>query len=201
MLDRRIPAYPPSPTPRLAVTSWLPSDIDALYELHSDAQTMTFVRHGRPESRAEVAEVVHQYLAEQEDLGWTKWRVSDHDDQLAGRAGFGAHDDGRVLAYLVARTRWGQGLATEVAAALVGWHLAHAGAVPLRAIVAVGNHASVRVLEKVGFAEVGQEDVEGTTCLSFIHQGRSWPATETPRVMPPSGTGTHAAHLSHPTGA
>ena len=56
---------------------------------------------------------------------------------------------------------------------LVGWHLAHAGDVPLRAIVAVGNHASVRVLEKVGFAEVGQEDFEGMTCLSFVYQSRS----------------------------
>ena len=56
---------------------------------------------------------------------------------------------------------------------MVGWHLAHAGDVPLRAIVAVGNHASVRVLEKVGFAEVGQEDFEGMTCLSFVYQSRS----------------------------
>jgi len=160
-------------TPRLAVTSWLPSDIDALHELHSNAETMTFVRHGRPESRAEVAELVHQYMAEQKVLGWTKWRVSDHDDQLVGRAGFGARGDGRMLAYLIERTRWGQGLATEVAEGLVGWHLAHAGDVPLRAIVAVGNHASVRVLEKVGFAEVGQEDFEGMTCLSFVYQSRS----------------------------
>ncbi len=78
-----------------------------------------------------------------------------------------------MLAYLIERTRWGQGLATEVAEGLVGWHLAHAGDVPLRAIVAVGNHASVRVLEKVGFAEVGQEDFEGMTCLSFVYQSRS----------------------------
>ena len=165
-------------TPRLAVTSWLPSDVDALHELHRDAETMTFVRHGRPESRAEVAEVVHRYLAEQEDLGWTKWRVSDHDDQLVGRAGFGACGDDRMLGYLIGRTRWGQGLATEVAAGLVGWHLEHAGDVPLRAVVAVGNHASVRVLAKVGFTEAGHEDVEGTACLSFVYPSRSQPAAE-----------------------
>jgi RimJ/RimL family protein N-acetyltransferase len=50
------------------------------------------------------------------------------------------------------------------------WHLAHAVAVPLRAIVAVGNDASARVLEKVGFDEDGEEDVEGTMCRAFVHQ-------------------------------
>ena len=40
------------------MTSWLLSDADALHELHRDAETMRLVRHGRPESRAEVANVV-----------------------------------------------------------------------------------------------------------------------------------------------
>ena len=160
-------------TRRMAVTSWLPSDIDALHELHSDAETMRFVRHGRPESPEEVAELLHQYIAEQAAPGWTKWRVSDHDDQLVGRAGFGPASDGRMLAYVIRRTSWGQGLATEVASALVAWHLAHAAGVPMRAIVAVGNDASIRVLEKVGFDEVGQEDFEGTTCLSFAYKNET----------------------------
>jgi RimJ/RimL family protein N-acetyltransferase len=159
-------------TRRLAVTSWLPSDIDALHDLHSDAETMRFVRHGHPESHEEVAELLHQYIAEQATREWTKWRVSDHDDHLVGRAGFGSASDGRMLAYLIRRTSWGQGLATEVASALVGWHLAHAAGVPLRAIVAVGNDASIKVLEKVGFDEVGLEDFEGTTCLSFVYKNR-----------------------------
>ncbi len=157
-------------TPRLAVTSWLPSDIDALHELHCDAETMRFVRHGRPESHAQAAELLHQYIAEQHARGWTKWRVSDHDGQLVGRAGFGSCADGRMLAYLIARARWGQGLATEVASALVTWHLAHALQEPLRAIVAIGNDASLRVLEKVGFDQIGQGHVEGTTCMTFVHR-------------------------------
>ncbi len=53
----------------------------------------------------------------------------------------------------------------------MGWHLSHTVAVPLRAIVAVGNDASARVLEKVGFVEAGPEDFEGTICRAFMYPG------------------------------
>jgi ribosomal-protein-alanine N-acetyltransferase len=70
---------------------------------------------------------------------------------------------------VIRRSRRGLGLATEIAEALVGWHLSHTAAVPLRAIVAVGNDASARVLEKVGFDEAGQEDLNGPICRTFVH--------------------------------
>jgi ribosomal-protein-alanine N-acetyltransferase len=91
---------------------------------------------------------------------------------LVGRAGFGGDATDRQLSFTIRRSHWGLGLATEIAGALVGWHVSHAGAASLRAIAAVGNHASVRVLEKVGFHEVGTEDFDGTLCHSFVH--RSW---------------------------
>ncbi|WP_460825002.1 GNAT family N-acetyltransferase [Nostocoides australiense] len=43
--------------------------------------------------------------------------------RLAGRSSrFAAFRGGRALGYTIRRDRWGQGLATEVATALVGWH-------------------------------------------------------------------------------
>jgi [ribosomal protein S5]-alanine N-acetyltransferase len=159
-------------TPRLVLTSWLPGDVDSLLEVHSDPETMRFVRHGRPESRDETAQLVDHYIAEQAARGWTKWRLTDADGALVGRAGFEGDATDRQLSFTIRRSHWGLGLATEIAGALVGWHVSHAGAASLRAIAAVGNHASVRVLEKVGFHEVGTEDFDGTLCHSFVH--RSW---------------------------
>ena len=156
-------------TPRLTLTSWRADDAASLHEVHSDPETMAFVRHGRPESRPEVDRLVGQYMAEYAARGWTKWRLADLEDRLVGRAGFGGTAQGRGLSYVIRRSRWGLGLATEVAEALVDWHLATATAVPLRAIVAVGNDASATVLEKVGFDEIGQEDFDGIPCRSFIH--------------------------------
>lgn len=156
-------------TPRLSLTSWRVDDVESLHEVHSDPQTMEFVRNGRPESRPEVAQLIDQYIAEHAARGWTKWRLAGLDDQLVGRAGFGGTSESRGLSYLIRRSRWGLGLATEIAEALVGWHLSHTVGVPLRAIVAVGNDASARVLEKVGFDEAGLEDFEGTICRAFMH--------------------------------
>ena len=82
-------------TPRLAVTSWLVGDVDDLFDVHSDAETMRFVRRGRPETREETAILIDQYMAEHSAAGFTKWRVADLDGHLVDRAGFGFHEDGR----------------------------------------------------------------------------------------------------------
>jgi hypothetical protein len=34
-------------------------------------------------------------------------------------------------------------------------------------------------VEKVGFAEVGQEDFEGTICRTFMHPDTGWPKRDT----------------------
>ncbi len=160
-------------TPRLVLTTWLAADVDPLLEVHSDAETMRFVRHGRPESRTEVEGAVTAYIAEHATQGWTKWRLADSEGVLIGRAGFGGDATTRGLSYTIRRSHWGQGMATEVAEALVGWHLSHAPAARLRALVMIGNDGSARVLRKVGFQERGLEDYGGIICRSFVHPSTS----------------------------
>ncbi|MGL4174536.1 MAG: GNAT family N-acetyltransferase [Dermatophilaceae bacterium] len=148
-------------TDRLVLTSWHLDDVDDLFEVHSDPATMRFVRHGRPESRDEVATLIGEYMAEYERTGVTKWRVADHEGRLVGRAGFGTAEAGRELGYTIRRDRWRQGLATELARALVSWHREHAADMPLRAYVSQRNPASSRVLVKVGFEPVGTVERRG----------------------------------------
>jgi [ribosomal protein S5]-alanine N-acetyltransferase len=151
-------------TPRLVLTHWEPSDVDDLLAVHSDTATMRFVRHGRPETRQETATLIEDYIAEDLSAGYTKWRLTDSEDQLVGRAGFGAYRDGRELGYTIRRDMWARGLATEIATALVAWHLKHAAAVPLYGCVATDNPASRRVLQKIGFHFVEMEDRTETQC-------------------------------------
>jgi RimJ/RimL family protein N-acetyltransferase len=103
-------------TERLVVTTWLTRDVDELFAVHSDEETMRFVRQGRSETQAETADLVDQYVDEQTANGFTKWRLTDLQGHLIGRAGFGTHQgiEGRELAYTIRRDRWGQRLATEV---------------------------------------------------------------------------------------
>lgn len=132
---------------------------------------MRHVRFGRPETRTEVDDLVRSYTEAQSLRGWTKWRLASHDGELLGRAGFGGDESIRGIAFAIQRSLWGQGLATEIAEALITWHLANAPGLRLRGVVEVGNDASARVLEKTGFEEVGTEDFHGALCRMFFHPG------------------------------
>lgn len=167
-------------TRRTVLTTWLEGDPDALFKLHSDADTMRFVRNGRPESRHEVEELVHNYICQQANFPWAKWRLADRDGHLIGRAGFGGTDDLRGISYLIARPLWGQGLATEVSSALVEWHLAKAPHARLRALVVAGNDASGRVLDKVGFQRTGTEDYQGVLCWAYVYPTTGYTAHALP---------------------
>ncbi len=132
---------------------------------------MRYVRFGRPESRPETTQLVQQYMTEHRERGWTKWRLANHDGELVGRAGFGGDDARRGLSYAIHRQHWGHGLATEIAQTLVDWHWQHAPRARLRALVEVGNGASVAVLRKVGFEEIGTAAFGESVCLAFLHPG------------------------------
>lgn len=156
-------------TSRLVLTTWSWADLDDLHLMHSDPVTMRYVRSGRPESRAETTDLLARYIDEQRQRGWTKWRIADDHGALAGRAGFGAHQDQWELSYTIRRALWGRGLATEIAAALADWHRANStDAGPLWAHVAVANPASARVLGKVGFVRDGRAMINNEPCDSYV---------------------------------
>jgi [ribosomal protein S5]-alanine N-acetyltransferase len=66
-----------------------------------------------------------------------------------------------ALGYLLRRDRWGRGLATEAARACLAAAFDGLGAEEIVAVADVGNHASLRVLRKVGFVHERLRDVDG----------------------------------------
>jgi len=155
-------------TSRMAVTTWVPGDLHDLHRLHSDPVTMRYIRFGRLETLSETRALIDEYMSQQTDRGWTKWRVADDKGHLIGRAGFGEHERGRELGYTLTRELWGQGLATELASALVQWHRGRE--LPrqqLWAYAAVMNPASCRVLEKIGFRLEGKSRHEEMLCRLY----------------------------------
>jgi ribosomal-protein-alanine N-acetyltransferase len=157
-------------TQRLTLTTWVEQDLDELALLHSDPETMRYVRLGRPESREETRDLLASYLREQVDPGWTKWRIADQRGRLVGRAGFGGHSRDRELGYTIRHDMWGQGIASEIAPALVRWHREHNGTVPrmrLLAYVTLENLPSRRVLEKAGLAFTGYAEHNRMNCAIY----------------------------------
>ncbi len=143
-------------TERTLVRAFTLDDLDALAEIQADQAVMRYVS-SRSLTRDETAAQIDRILAYQRALGFSLWAVVDRmSGALLGRAGLLVQIiDGAPeveVAYLLARGAWGRGLGTEVAGAV----LQHAReVVGLRRVIALvhpQNHASARVVEKLGFA-------------------------------------------------
>lgn len=87
-------------------------------------------------------------LADDSALTWT----IDADGEVAGNIGCWEADGHRFVGYWIGRQFWGRGLATQALAEVVD----KVEERPLYAHVVESNVASIRVLEKNGFVEVGR---------------------------------------------
>jgi RimJ/RimL family protein N-acetyltransferase len=94
-------------------------------------------------------------VAHWEQYGFGLWVLRTRAGEFAGRAGFrhivlDGVDEVEIV-YTFKRALWGQGLASEIAQALVTLGLSQLELPALVGVVSVDNAASRRVLEKFGF--------------------------------------------------
>jgi ribosomal-protein-alanine N-acetyltransferase len=141
-------------TPRLNATRLAREDLADLVELHLDEEVSRFLGGVRtPEATAAYLDT---NLRHWEDHGLGLWTLRAADGTFMGRAGLRYVDLEGVqeleIAYALARAAWGQGLATEIASALVEiWETRRADP-SLVGIVVKGNRPSENVLAKAGFS-------------------------------------------------
>lgn len=125
---------------------------DALFGIYSEPEVARYLLT-RPSSREEFDAVFRHALAARDSHGM--WAVVRRDDAaVLGRVGFYAFGDAErpELAFLLSRSAWGSGLATEACRRALRYALdAH----PWSEVVAVvhpDNAAAIRVLEKCAFS-------------------------------------------------
>lgn len=155
-------------TSRLRLQPVRASDLEALEELWSDPAVMQFLPGNQPRSREETQAELNFMLEHWASTGFGAWTISFKDrDELIGYCylqylhlepgGVSAEslpDPNLVeLAYGLARAYWGQGLVPEAARAALEFGFSEAGLEQIVAGIHTDNHASQRVLEKLGFQE------------------------------------------------
>jgi RimJ/RimL family protein N-acetyltransferase len=123
-----------------------------------------FVRYlrGTPWSVADAAAVVATNREIQAAIGLTMWALEDlRDGALVGYCGFGSTNaaclrpDLIEIGWALARDRWGQGLATEAAAAVLPLGIARFGRERIVSKCHLDNVASERVMHRIGLRRVG----------------------------------------------
>ncbi|MGE0818783.1 MAG: GNAT family N-acetyltransferase [Candidatus Nanopelagicales bacterium] len=132
------------------------ADFDELYRQQADPAWAEMV--GMP-SRGHDDFVAHmrRVIANSDNLS----RVIEADGEVVGSIGTFPVGDVREVGYTVAREQWGRGIASAALALILEEDLSR----PLHAGTDPGNAASRRVLEKLGFVEIGIDEADGFVVL------------------------------------
>ncbi|MGH6979902.1 MAG: GNAT family N-acetyltransferase [Stellaceae bacterium] len=158
-------------TERLMLRGWRESDLDGLAAIFGDADVARFV--GGVQSRSDAWRTLSATIGHWVLRGYGLWAVTrKSDNALVGRVGIHYPLDwpGIEVAWTLGRPYWGQGYATEAAAASVRFGFAQLGLPRLVSLIDPRNRASQRVAERLGetkgapatvtvFGRVGTVDV------------------------------------------
>jgi RimJ/RimL family protein N-acetyltransferase len=161
-------------TPRLTLRPFEDADVAAAFRWMRDPVVMRFTPFGADTSIDMTRERIGRYRAHQAAHGFAKWLIVERDSgEPIGDAGLMMLPElGWIdLGYRLARHAWGRGYATEAASAWIAFandaRLCEAAAMPLGAFAHEDNHASLRVLRKVGFREQRRDLVMDIPAIVF----------------------------------
>ena len=154
-------------TERLLLRAPVAEDTAALAAMYADPEVMRFVGDGRPLTRAETERSVKRMIQRWEADGFGLFTtVRKEDGAVIGRVGLlvwnaetwepttrAESPNGLTeveVGYTLGRDYWGQGYATEAAAAVRDYALRELSADRLIALIIHGNTASENVARKLG---------------------------------------------------
>ena len=152
-------------TPRLFLRHFLITDLDDLFSLYSDPEVIKYIPDA-PRTYEETIEELEWFLHGHPrfpELGlWAT--IHRETNGFIGRCGLLPWTiDGQnevEVAFALSRVYWGQGLATEVAQALVEYGFEKLQLSRLICLIDHGNTASIRVATKIGmtFEKEGKDE-------------------------------------------
>ncbi|HEY2636125.1 MAG TPA: GNAT family N-acetyltransferase [Solirubrobacteraceae bacterium] len=154
-------------TERLRLRAWSPGDLDAYARIVADPEVMTFMGSG-PVNRTTAAQQIEHYETMYAAHGTPHWVAEDRaTGQLVGRIGLFHHPDWPLdpdnveVGWLLARARWGEGLATEGARAAVAYAWRRLDTPQVISLTLPENVRSRGVMERLGMTLRGRERWRG----------------------------------------
>jgi [ribosomal protein S5]-alanine N-acetyltransferase len=174
-------------TPRLRLRPFLPTDAPGILALDSDPEVRRYVPGTLLTTLAEAGAVVDYVRAQYARNGVGRWAVERrHDGAFLGWCGLKLVDDGVTngrtgyydLGYRLLRSCWGQGYASEAAAASLRYGFEALRLPVLHATVMQGNGASCRVVEKLGFGRTAEFEEDGAPWYWYERTNDILPAAQ-----------------------
>jgi [ribosomal protein S5]-alanine N-acetyltransferase len=148
----------PLETKRLVLREMRPEDAEAIFHILGDEEVMRY--HEIPAfTRLEEAQQSLEWMRARRERGeGMRWGITlKGEDSLVGSCGYSWHLSHLfgVIGYDLARIYWKQGIMTEALQALLQFGFEARNLHRVEAKVRLGNDASMRVLQKLGFQEEG----------------------------------------------
>ena len=172
-------------TERLVLREWTPADVGVIYEMCSDPEVMRHIGDGSVWDDVARAHLwMERVTAAYREQGYGRYAVVEKETgRVVGSCGFGEPSGpaGVDFGYVFARAAWGRGYATEAGRACLRYGFEQVGFEEVVADTDVENHASRRVLEKLGFEFRGLKRDEGDEEDSTFYVARN------PSAPPPHG--------------
>ncbi len=141
-------------TDRLLLRPYTPEDLHAWHaRIFADPEVMRYLPGGQPVPREQLDGAYERGVKHWETHGYGVWVVCDrHTGELIGHCGLRYLEEiaETEVLYALGRDHWGQGLATEAAAAALVFGFTRAGLERIIALAVPENIASRKVMEHVG---------------------------------------------------
>jgi len=129
-------------------------DLDALREIHEDPEVMRHITVvGQPTGRPAAWRMLALLIGHWHLRGYGQWTVVEKSTgDIIGRVGLWSPEGwpGLEVGWVIRRSRWGHGFATEAASEAISYGFSHVGADHLISIIRPDNARSIRVAEKIG---------------------------------------------------
>lgn len=157
-------------TPRLLHRAFEPADAEVLFALNSDPEVMRYTGEPLWESVEQTRARITAY-PDFERYGFGRWAcILKSEQRIVGMSGLKYLEDlGEVdVGYRFFPAYWGRGLATEAAAAALGFGFDVLGLERIIGLVLPDNRASVHVLEKIGMHLDGRARCGGESALRYV---------------------------------
>ncbi len=152
-------------TNRLEIRAFESSDVKALIPILADPDVMEYSSKG-PLSEVQTAAFVDWCIRSYDEFGYGQWAVIEKSSgRLVGYCGLSRTTvdgcDEVEIGYRLAKDRWGMGLATEAARAVLDFGFESCNLESVVAIVAPDHTASIHILEKLGFSNFTETHYAG----------------------------------------
>jgi RimJ/RimL family protein N-acetyltransferase len=188
-----IPLDPPSlieapdllETERLLLRQFLDTDLDLYARMCGDAEVMQWIGDGRTLTREETWRSVAATLGHWVLRGYGMYAVEEKaTGTFIGRMGLFNPEGwpGLEAGWLLGRSNWGYGYATEGAKAVVRMAYESVGATHLISLIRPENLASIRVAEKLGAIRESTIEMSGRDVHIFAYGG---PPVDPTLLLPP----------------